>query len=137
VAVSALDGLAYPLADSGRDAVRTASGRPVTELTLERTVAGDVVGDDVRIAPETLVAQARFADEGGNPQLAENLRRGAELVAFSDEELLAFYDRLRPGRSTGAELEELAERLEARGAPLCAALVREARSAYARRGLVA
>ena len=31
-------------------------------------------------APATLRLQADFAEQGGNPQLAENLRRGAELV---------------------------------------------------------
>ncbi len=97
---------------------------------------GELGADDLRVAPETLRLQADFAEEGGNPQLAENLRRGAELVAFSDSELLAFYDRLRPGRATAAELDELAASLESRGAERCAALVREARAAYARRGLV-
>ena len=126
----------YPLAASGRDRVRAASGRPVGELTLERVVAGEVGPDDVRIAPETLLLQADFAAGAGNAQLAENLRRGAELVGFSDDELLAFYDRLRPGRSTAGELEELAGRLDERGAPLCAALVREACAAYLRRGRV-
>jgi propanediol dehydratase small subunit len=126
----------YPLAASARDRVTTASGLPVSELTLDRVVDGRVGPEDVRTAPETLRLQAEFAERGGNPQLAENLRRGAELVAFSDEELLDFYDRLRPGRASAAELDELAAGLEGRGATLCAALVREARSAYVRRGLV-
>jgi propanediol dehydratase small subunit len=133
---SASGGATYPLARSARETARTASGRPVSELTLERVLAGEVGPDDVRVSPETLEQQAVFAEQCGNRQLAENLRRGAELVAFTDEELLTFYDGLRPGRSTAAELDELAALLERRGAPLCAALVREARSAYARRGLV-
>ena len=74
-------------------------------------------------------------EQGGNPQLADNLRRGAELVAFSDEELLELYESLRPGRASAVELDGLADRLEARAAVLCAALVREARDAYVRRGL--
>lgn len=129
-------GLSYPLGRSAPGEVRTASGRPVAEITLERVLAGEIGPEDVRVSPETLLLQAEFAEEGGNPQLAENLRRGAELVAFRDEELLAFYDKLRPGRSTAADLDALAAELEARGAPRCAALVREARSAYLRRGLV-
>jgi propanediol dehydratase small subunit len=128
--------MSYPLAQTARDDVRTASGRPVAEITLERVLAGEIGAGDVRVSPETLLRQADFAEEGGNPQLAENLRRGAELVAFSDDELLAFYDRLRPGRATAAELDELAGTLEARGAARCAELVREARGAYLRRGLV-
>lgn len=128
--------LTYPLSDGGRDAVRTASGRPVSTITLDAVLARQVGDSDVRIAPETLRLQAEFAEQGGNRQLAENLRRGAELVAFSDDELLAFYEKLRPGRSTAVELDELAQALEARGAARCAALVGEARAAYMRRGLI-
>ena len=126
--------LTYPLSAS-RDGVHTATGRPISEVTLARVISGEIGADDVRVSPEVLRLQAGFAEEGGNPQLGENLRRGAELVAFSDEELLAFYDRLRPGRATAAELDELGATFEARGAVLCAALVREARTASARRGL--
>ena len=129
--------LTYPLSAGPRDAVRAASGKRLSELTLEAVLAGDVTADDMRVAPETLALQADFAEQGGNPQLAENLRRGAELVAFTDDELLRFYEMLRPGRSSGAELDELAAALAERGAERCAAMVREARAAYVRRGLIA
>jgi propanediol dehydratase small subunit len=129
--------LTYPLSAGPRDAVRAASGKRLSELTLEAVLAGDVTADDMRVAPETLALQADFAEQGGNPQLAENLRRGAELVAFTDDELLRFYEMLRPGRSSGAELDELAATLAERGAERCAAMVREARAAYVRRGLIA
>jgi propanediol dehydratase small subunit len=129
--------LTYPLSAGPRNAVRAASGKRLSELTLEAVLAGDVTADDMRVAPETLALQADFAEQGGNPQLAENLRRGAELVAFTDDELLRFYEMLRPGRSSGAELDELAATLAERGAERCAAMVREARAAYVRRGLIA
>ena len=129
--------LSYPLSAGPRDAVRAANGKRLSEITLEAVLAGDVNADDMRVAPETLALQADFAERGGNPQLAENLRRGAELIAFSDDELLRFYEMLRPGRSTGAELDGLAETLAERGAERCAAMVREARAAYVRRGLIA
>jgi propanediol dehydratase small subunit len=129
--------LTYPLSAGPRDAVRAASGKRLSELTLEAVLAGDVTADDMRVAPETLALQADFAEQGGNPQLAENLRRGAELVAFTDDELLRFYEMLRPGRSSGAELDELGATLAERGAERCAAMVREARAAYVRRGLIA
>lgn len=128
--------LSYPLSESGRDAVRSTSGRAVAEITLAAVLDGEIDPTDVRISPETLRLQADFAERGGNPQLAENLRRGAELVAFTDAELLEFYDKLRPGRSTSHELEELAARLAERGAQRCAALVSEALTAYSRRGLI-
>ena len=129
-------GLTYPLADGGRDAVRTASGHRVSEITLEAVLGGEIGSDDVRVSPETLRLQATFAEDGGNQQLADNLRRGAELAAFGDDELLEFYEKLRPGRSTAAELDELAVTLSGRGAERCAALVREARTAYLRRGFI-
>jgi propanediol dehydratase small subunit len=127
----------YPLAESGPGEAHTSSGRRVEDITLDAVARGEITPDDIRVSPEVLRQQADFAQEGGNPQLADNLRRGAELVAFSDEELLELYESLRPGRASALELDELADRLDARAAILCAALVREARSAYVRRGLTA
>jgi propanediol dehydratase small subunit len=112
------------------------SGRAVSEITLDAVRAGELSLADLRIHPETLERQAVVAEEHGNPQLAANLRRAAELTAIEDEEVLAIYEALRPGRSTAAELTALAESLSARGLPLCAALVAEAAEVYARRGLV-
>ena len=129
--------LSYPLSASGRDAVRTVTGTRISDVTLEAVVSGELGPKDVAVAPETLHLQAAFAEQGGNPQLAENLRRGAELVAFPDDELLRLYDMLRPGRSSAEELDSLAQTLAERGAERCAALVREARAAYVRRGLIA
>ena len=55
-----------------------------------------------------------------------------------DETILEIYTALRPGRSTAAELEQWAERLESElDAPLAAAFVREAKDVYAERGLLA
>jgi propanediol dehydratase small subunit len=128
--------LRYPLASEARGQVHAASGRVVSEITLEAALAGELEARDVTISPETLRLQADFAERGGNPQLADNLRRAAELVAFEDDELLRFYEMLRPGRSTGEELDALAGALADRGAERCAALVREARTVYVRRGLI-
>ncbi len=86
--------------------------------------------------PDTLRRQAEVAETHGNPQLGENLRRAAELTALPDDEVLAVYEALRPGRSTAAGLAAVAARLESAEAPLCAALVREAAGVYARRGLL-
>ena len=58
--------------------------------------------------------------------------------AIPDAEVLAMYNALRPRASTGAALEEMADRLErAYSAPVCAALVREAAEVYGRRDLLA
>ena len=95
------------------------SGRPVGELTLEAVRRGEISVPDLRIHPATLEHQAQVAQEHGNPQLAENLRRAAELTALGDDEVLAIYEALRPGRSTAAQLTALAASLDgARAAPL-------------------
>ena len=106
------------------------------DLTVEAILRGEVRAEEARVSAETLERQAAAAAGAGNPQLAENLRRGAELVSLDDDQLLKLYDKLRPGRSSAAELAAMADDLEARAAVRCAALVREARAAYLRRGLV-
>jgi propanediol dehydratase small subunit len=116
---------------------RAFSGRSAGDLTLDRLARDEIETDDVRIHPETLEHQARVAAEHGNPQLAANFRRAAELAVVSEAELMALYDALRPHRSTASALAELAASFEARSAPLTAALVREAADVYARRGLLA
>ena len=113
------------------------SGRPVGELTLEAVRRGEITVPDLRIHPDSLEHQARVAQEHGNPQLADNLRRAAELTALGDDEVLAIYEALRPGRSTAAQLTALAASLAGRGLPRCAALLTEAAEIYTRRGLTA
>jgi propanediol dehydratase small subunit len=128
--------LTYPLGATAREEVRSATGKAVSEITLGAVLGGDVRPCDVAISPDTLRLQADFAERAGNPQLAENLRRAAELVAFGDDELLRFYEMLRPGRSSAEELDALGASLAERGATQCAELIREARQAYVRRGLI-
>lgn len=83
-------------------------------------------GDDLRMSAATLEYQADLAQKSGNQQLAENLRRAAELVDIDDAEVLDLYEALRPGRSTPAELRARAVRLRERGAVRLAAVVDEA-----------
>jgi propanediol dehydratase small subunit len=117
--------------------IRALSGKAVESLTVEAVRAGEIGVADLRIHPETLERQAVVAGEHGNPQLADNLRRAAELTELPDDDVLGIYEALRPGRSTAAELTVLAESLADRGLPRCAALVAEAAEVYARRGLTA
>ena len=116
--------------------VRALSGRPASEIRLEAALAGELEPADVRIHPDTLRAQADVAQRHGNPELAENLRRAAELALLPDAEVLAIYAALRPRRSSRAELDAIAAQLAAAGAPRCAALVREAADVYERRRLL-
>jgi propanediol dehydratase small subunit len=117
--------------------IRALSGRAVEGLTVEAVRAGEVGVADLRIHPETLERQAVVAEQHGNPQLAENLRRAAELTRLPDDEVLAIYEALRPGRSTPGQLTARAGELAGRGLPRCAALLTEAAEVYARRGLSA
>ncbi len=117
--------------------IHTATGRHVEELTLEAVLAGEVRTEDFRISGEMLRQQARAAEVAGYGQLAENLRRAAELTRISNEEVLEIYNTLRPGRTTYKRLTALANRLEQDlEAPLTAALVREAAEVYLSRGLI-
>jgi propanediol dehydratase small subunit len=127
----------YPLGLRRPDLVATPTGRPLAAVTLAAARAGELDPGEIRATPSTLLLQAAVARAAGRRQLAENLERAAELAAVPDGELLEIYTALRPRRSTAAELEAWAERLEDRGAGQTAAFVREAASAYAARGLLA
>jgi propanediol dehydratase small subunit len=113
-----------------------AAGGPPAAITPPRARAGVVDISDLRIHPRTLEHQAAVAEQNANPQLAENFRRAAELVAVPDEKVMALYEALRPYRSTAQELDAYADELSALGAVRNAALFREAAEVYARRGLL-
>jgi propanediol dehydratase small subunit len=91
----------------------------------------------MRATAETLGLQSQVAEAAGRDQLGANLARAAELTAVPDGLVLEIYTALRPHRSTAAELDAWAERLELEfAAPLTAAFVREAREVYAGRDLL-
>lgn len=116
---------------------RTASGRTLNELNMEAVRAGELTAEDFRISGETLHGQADAAEAAGYWQLAENLRRAAELTGISNQEVLNIYNALRPGRSTYNELITLADHLENDlDAPLTAAFVREAAEVYQERDIL-
>jgi propanediol dehydratase small subunit len=106
------------------------------KFTVQAAVDGKLTLSDLRMDPATLAHQAAVAEAGGNPQLAENFRRAAELTSIDDEEVMNLYEALRPHRSTAEQLEALRVSLEVRGASRCAELVRQAADVYARRGLL-
>lgn len=124
----------YPLGDKRPDLVRTAGGIALDRLALD---GEGVESTELRATPETLRLQADVARAAGRSQLADNLMRAAELAPLPDETVLDIYRALRPRRSSRAELEAWAERLDAWAAPVTAAFVREAVQVYAERGLLA
>jgi propanediol dehydratase small subunit len=127
----------YPLGVRRPELVSTPAGTPLAEVTLDNARQGKLTGAEIRATPETLRRQAEVARAAGRSQLGENLERAAELAGVPDDELLEIYTALRPRRSTAAELEAWAVRLDGLGATRTAAFVREAARAYAERQLLA
>jgi len=128
---------AYPLMEHDGDRLTAASGRALGDVTLEAAAAGQIAPADLQVSAATLRAQADLAAQSGFRELAENLRRAAELTAVPNADLLRMYEIMRPGRATYAELTALADRLEQEfAAPLTAAFVREAAEVYRTRNLV-
>ena len=126
----------YPLGSRRPDLVRTPTGRALGEVTLAAAREGALTVADMRATAETLGLQAHVARAAGRTQLAEGLERAAELTDVPDDELLAIYTALRPGRSTAEQLEGWAARLDELGATRNAAFVREAAGVYADRSLL-
>ena len=124
----------YPLGTERPDLVTTPGGLSLDQLSLH---ADGVESSELRVRPETLRLQADVAAAAGRVELAANLRRAAELAPLPDATILAVYTALRPRRSTAAELEDWAGRLDQWEAPLTAAFVREALHVYRDRGLLA
>ena len=117
----------YPLSEKRPECLRTPSGLRFEDVTMEAVVSGKIGMEDLRVTAEALEMQAQVAEQAARPQLAENLRRAAELVAVPEEIILEIYRALRPGRADRQSLYALADDLEARyAAKRCAAIVREA-----------
>ena len=123
----------YPLADKRPELILTPTGKKIDQITMEQVLEGNVTIDDCRISDRTLEYQAQISESAGNRQMAANLRRAAELTTFSDERVLEIYGALRPFRSTKEELLKIAEELDAKGAVLNAAFVRQASEVYQKR----
>jgi len=127
----------YPIGEKQPDRVRTRNGRLLQDLTLDNLLTGQVAASDFRITAGGLRLQATIAERAGRPNLAQNLRRGAELVEIPDKVLLDVYELLRPGRAQSAEdLRAAAHQLrDAYGAKETASLIEEAALVYERRGI--
>ena len=120
----------YPLYEHEKDKLKLPGGRSIRHLSLQSLEAGELAPQELGIDENALRAQARIAAEAGFPQLAENLRRAAEMTRMPDNEILAIYESLRPGRSTPDDLDELAQKMEETyEAPLTTTFLREAAAA--------
>jgi propanediol dehydratase small subunit len=121
----------YPLSENAPGRLKTPAGLDFQDINLEAVLEGKVQMQELRVTPAALEMQAQIAEASGRGQLAENLRRGAELALIPEEKILEIYTALRPGRSTLEVLSSLAAELETNWtAPRCARFVREAIEAY-------
>jgi len=127
----------YPVGEKQPDRVRTRNGHPLRDLTLDNLLAGQIAVSDFGITAEGLRLQTIISERAGRPNLAQNLRRGAELVEIPDHVLLDVYELLRPGRAQSADdLRAAANQLrDTYGAKETAALLEEAALVYERRGV--
>jgi propanediol dehydratase small subunit len=119
------------------DRPRTRSGHLLGDLSVAGLRDGSLGPKDLRIRAETLLRQARHAEARGYAALARNFRRAAELTRIPDTMLAGIYERLRPRRSTYAELLALAQELAAlHDAPETGRFIREAAETYRGQGLL-
>jgi propanediol dehydratase small subunit len=127
----------YPVGEKQPERVRTRLGQPLSDLTLDNLLDGHVTASDFTIAADGLRLQAAIAQQAGRPNLAQNLRRAAELVEIPDSVLLDVYELLRPGRAQSADdLRTAANQLrDVYGAKETASLLEEAAQVYERRGV--
>jgi propanediol dehydratase small subunit len=129
----------YPLGEEQPETVRSASGRPLSDLTLEKVLAGELGPEDFAISSETLYMQAEIARAANRKTLALNFERAAEMVSVPQDRILGTYELLRPGRAKSKEeLLALAEQWRHElAAPKIAELIEEAAEVYEARGLYA
>jgi propanediol dehydratase small subunit len=127
----------YPVGEKQPERVRTRNGHSLSDLTLDNLLAGDVTSSDFGITAEGLRLQATIAEQARRPNLAQNLRRGAELVEIPEAVLLEVYELLRPGRAQSAnDLRVAANQLrDTYGAKETASLLEEAALVYEQRGI--
>lgn len=127
----------YPVAEKAPERVKTPTGKPLSALTLEAVLAGEIGAEDIAITPEALMLQAKIARAAGRETLAENFERAADLVGVPQELILDTYELLRPGRADSAQelLDRAALLRRDYGAERVATLIEEAAAVYARRGL--
>jgi propanediol dehydratase small subunit len=123
--------------DEGADPRRSQRAVDPGEITLANVRLGRLSPEDLTIRRDTLLQQARRAEDEGYPQLARNFRRAAELTSVPNDVLLAAYEKLRPYRASYFELLALSQEIAARyDAPETGAYIREAAEAYRDKGLL-
>ncbi len=102
----------YPLLEKHPEMLKSMTGRPIEELTIDNVLSGKVTMQDGRIHKDTLLLQAEIAQSAGDIQIAANLRRAAELTNVPDEFILQAYNTIRPFRGSIEDINAIADTLE-------------------------
>ena len=127
----------YPIAETQPEEVIDNRGKPLSSLTMEPVINGDVSMEDLRITPKALEQQADIATSVGRSALAGNLKQAAEMTRLPQSEVMAIYELLRPGRAVSKDslLDEAQRLRNEQDAPLLADFIEEAARFYEKRGL--
>lgn len=126
----------YPLYEKRPELIKTHTGKAVDEINIENILSGVITAADCRISAETLEYQSQIEDSVGNPQLAANFRRAAEMTRIPDDRIIQIYNCMRPHVSTKEELLDIVKELETKyDAKINAALLREAVEVYEERNM--
>lgn len=124
----------YPLYEKRPELIKTHTGKAVDEINIENILSGVITAADCRISAETLEYQSQIEDSVGNPQLAANFRRAAEMTRIPDDRIIQIYNCMRPHVSTKEELLDIVKELETKyDAKINAVLLREAVEVYEER----
>lgn len=127
----------YPLGEYEKESICSKTGKKLKDITLEEIKNGNISADDIKISKDILYKQCLVAKDNNNEALARNFERASELVDIPDEIMLKMYNKLRPNRSTKAELLAMADELLHKYKSVnCANLVLEAAEIYEKRGIL-
>ncbi len=123
--------LDYPLYEKRPELIKTSTGKSVDDINIDNILSGAINPGDCRISAETLEYQAQIEESVGNPQIAANFRRAAEMTRIPDNRILEIYNCMRPHVSTKQELLDIANELETQyEAHINAELLRETATVY-------
>ncbi len=127
----------YPTAETRPDKVTGARGKPLSALTMDAVIQGEVGMEDLRITPQALLQQAQISRSAGRSALAANLERAAEMTRLPQAEIMEIYELLRPGRTASKDkLVDAAHKVRTEyDAQQLADFIEEAARMYEMRGL--
>lgn len=117
----------YPLLEKHPELIKSIKGTALKDMTIENILNDSISFDDCKIHHDTLIYQAKIAEDSGNTQLGRNLRRAAELTRVPDDFIIKTYNSIRPYRASKDKILEISTILETvYNAPENAAFIREA-----------